>query len=287
MGRASLVLVVLLAAGCAQPFGVSPSIRGIPPSIGAPQRSGHVPAIVLDAGTSGPSVGPDSYGVNLNVWYDFTQSWVDPSLKKAAIDLVRWPGGSDSDLYHWEDGGSLCESGYLVKDATFRNLMTLVARPLGSDVAITLNYGSNRACDGGGDPAEAGAWVAYAKSHGYAEAKYWTVGNEVYGSWEYDLHSHPHDPHTYAAAVRDGYYPDVKAANPHALLGVVGDFDLPGAAAWNRVVFREARPFDFVEIHYYPQNGVDSDSYLLGKGVTDFCIRATYASDTDGCGRPR
>ena len=36
------------------------------------------------------------------------------------------------------------------------------------------------------------------------------------------------------------------------------------------VVFRDSGPFDFVEIHYYPQYNTDSDSFLLGKAIDQF-----------------
>jgi hypothetical protein len=94
------------------------------------------------------------------------------------------------------------------------------------------------------------------------------VGNEVYGSWEYDLHAHAHDPHTYATAVRTAYYPAVKAADAHAKLGVV--VNTPDDRAWNRVVLREAQPFDFVELHYYPEYNTDSDEFLLGPAIDRF-----------------
>jgi hypothetical protein len=266
-----VVLAILAGCGGSQPPIGAPGAMSQRPAVAThADRRDSVPDIVLDAGSTGPLVTADSYGASLNVWYDFTQSWVNPSLEKAHMGLVRWPGGSISDQYHWKNGGSICDHAPPLKNTTFDNLMTKVAQPLNVDVAITLDYGSNPACTAGGLPTEAGAWVSYSKSHGYTAAKYWTVGNEVYGSWEYDLHAHPHNPHTYAAAVRTGYYPDVKAANPHALLGVVGDFQYTGSETWNSVVFREARPFDFVEIHYYPQHSVDSDSFLLGDAVTNF-----------------
>lgn len=137
----------------------------------------------VNARSSGPAVAPDIYGASIVTWYDFRQSFVNPSLRKSAIKLVRFPGGSESDAYHWEDGGSLCNNmGYITPGATFDHLMADLSAPLDIAVAITLNYGSNRACDGGGEPSEAAAWVAAAKSHAH-RAEYWTVGNEVYGSW--------------------------------------------------------------------------------------------------------
>jgi hypothetical protein len=248
--------------------------RTIPPASLGAAVSQQVPLIELNARSSGPAVAPDAYGASIVTWYDFTQSFVNPSLRKTGIKLVRFPGGSESDAYHWESGGSLCDKmGYITPGATFDNLMTDLSAPLSIDVAVTLNYGSNRACNGGGEPSEAGAWVAEAKSHGY-RAEYWTVGNEVYGSWEYDLHAKPHDPATYSNAVRTGYYPAVKKANPQAKLGVV--VDTPNDRAWNDVVLRKAQPFDFVELHYYPQYNVDSDSFLLGPAID------TFASDLAG-----
>jgi hypothetical protein len=248
--------------------------RGTPP-IDASQDSAqraHAAgsSIVLDAASKGPTVSADIYGASLDTWYQFWNPFVNPSLRDTGIHLVRFPGGSESDAYHWENGGTLCANmGYITPGATFDRLMTSTARPLQLDISITLNYGSNPTCNGGGLPSEAAAWVAYAKRAGY-NVPYWTVGNEVYGSWEYDLHSSPHDANAYATAFRSGYYPLVKKANPNAQLGVVGDFDQPKAAAWNRVVFRNSGPFDFVEIHYYPQYDTDSDSFLLGQAVDKF-----------------
>lgn len=226
--------------------------------------------IVVDAKSSGAIVSANMYGANVPTWYDFTQSWVNPSLQQTGIHLVRFPGGSESDAYHWQNGGSLCHNqGDISPHATYDNLMTRLSKPLNGEVAVTLNYGSNESCNGGGDPKEAGRWVAYAKQHGY-KVSFWTVGNENYGSWEYDLHSSKNDPNTYATAFRTGYYPAVKAANSKAKLGVVGDFDQTNVNAWNDVVFRHAQPFDFVEIHYYPQYQTDSDSYLLGSAISQF-----------------
>ncbi len=242
---------------------------GVLIAVMAARCTGAQRAIVLDAGSTGPTVAADAYGGSLVTWYDFRKDFVNPSLREAGIGLVRWPGGSESDTYHWENGGWLCapSRGYVMAGATFDNLMNAVARPLGLDVAVTLNYGSNRTCNGGGEAAEAAAWVAYARSRGYRVA-YWTVGNEVYGSWEYDLHPQPHDPHTYAREVRTGYYPAVKGADAGAKLGIV--VDTPDNRAWNDVVLREAAPFDFVELHYYPQHNANSDGFLLGRAVDDF-----------------
>ena len=134
--------------------------------------------------------------------------------------------------------------------------------PSGFEVVLTLNYGSNSACSGGGDPAEAAAWVAEVVAKGY-NVHHYTVGNEVYGSWEYDLHAKPHDPTTYATAVgtgtSGGYYQLIKAQDVSAQVGVV----VENAPAWDGIVLRNAA-YDYVELHEYVQApGAESDSYLL------------------------
>src|SRR5689334_7011731 len=123
---------------------------GLPPSGAAfAQPQTHASAIILDASSSGATVTADSYGAEIATWYDFTQSFVNPSLRKAKLGLIRFPGGSESDAYHWENGGSLCKHmGDIAPHATFDNLMRRLVKPLGADVAVTLNYGSNRTCDG-------------------------------------------------------------------------------------------------------------------------------------------
>jgi hypothetical protein len=92
------------------------------------------------------------------------------------------------------------------------------------------------------------------------------VGNEVYGSWEYDLHPMKNDPTTYANAVAgsSGFYALMKAADSSAQVGVV----VTGGTAynnWDGKVLGSC-PYDFVEFHYYPQNsGSESDAYLLSQ----------------------
>jgi len=255
------ILAAIVSASCGPR-----AIPSAPAQAVAPNA--QTPVVELNAKSTGPAVAADIYGASLDTWYNFRNTFVNPSLRKTGIKLVRFPGGSESDAYHWEHGGSLCNSmGYITPGATFDNLMTHAARPLDLDIAITLNYGSNRACNGGGEPSEAAAWVAHAKQRGF-NVPYWTVGNEVYGSWEYDLHESPHDPTTYSEAVRTGYYPAVKKADPNAKLGVV--VDLPSDTAWNDVVLRKAQPFDFVELHYYPEYNKDSDQELLGPAIDSF-----------------
>jgi len=256
----------VVAAGCASNEPAVPSPDAGSAVLRSARRAAAAHTITLDARSSGPTVVQGIYGANLTVGFDFTQSFVNPSLQAAGIRLVRFPGGSLSDVYHWENGGSLCphKGSHIAPNATFDNYMQRVAGPLQLDVAVTLNYGSNQSCSGGGDPSESAAWATYARQHSY-HVSHWTVGNEVYGTWEYDKHSKPHDPATYSNAVRTGYYPAMKKADGNAQVGVV--VDNPLDTAWNTTVLKAAQPFDFVELHFYPEYGHESDSVLLGQDV--------------------
>jgi hypothetical protein len=112
---------------------------------------------------------------------------------------------------------------------------------------------------------------------------HWTVGNEVYGSWEYDLHPAPHDATTYAQAVATGFYPDMKNANPNTLVGVVAQ---PGwSPPWDPIVLSQAK-YDFVEFHYYAQNpGSESDAYLVDRAPQAFATQiAALKSDLKTAG---
>jgi hypothetical protein len=237
--------------------------------------------VTVNPAAVGAVVTDQILGMNMANWFDPTQTGVAPPLKTAGIKAIRWPGGSASDSFHWATN-SECAGGYVDTNATFDNLFADVAAPGRLDVAVTVNYGSNAACNAGGDPTEAAAWVSYAKAHG-DKVSHWTVGNEVYGSWEYDLHSVQHDPTTYAQAVATGYYPDMKKANRKALVGVVVEPNW--SPAWDPIVLSQAT-YDFVEYHYYAQTpGQESDSYLVAQAAQDFAAGvAAVKSDLASAG---
>lgn len=250
------------------PSSATPTPAPTPTPSPAPSGS----AIAADFTQLGPSVSADVLGASQVTWTTITSPNTAAIMQSMGLKLIRWPGGSESDAYHWENGGSLCANGggYIANGSTFDNFMQDDVIPAGFDVAVTVDYGSNAACTAGGDPSEAAAWVAYAKSKGY-NVKYWTVGNEVFGSWEYDLHAPAHDAATYANAVATGYYPQMKAADPSAQVGVVvsGDYD----PSWDATVLKNAK-YDFVEFHYYAQTpGQESDSWLLDSGPQDLATQ--------------
>src|SRR5271163_1870590 len=173
--------------------------------------------VTVDLASSGPAVTDKLLGMNMAVWYDLVsnKTGIVDAFQAAGITQVRWPGGSDSDLYHWATN-SECDGGYSDVNDTFSNFVNDMAVPANLDVALTADYGSNAACNGGGEPSEAAAWATAALADGIT-VSHMTVGNEEYGSWEYDLHSTPHDPSIYASAVvgATGYYQSIKTASPN------------------------------------------------------------------------
>jgi hypothetical protein len=224
-------------------------------------------SVTVDLSTPGPAITDQLLGLNMAVWYDVTTPGIIPAFQAAGIKAVRWPGGSTSDVYHWSTNTG-CDGAYADGNSTFSNFVTDLADAANLDVALTANYGSNTACNGGGEASEAAAWAAQALTDGIT-VSHMTVGNEEYGHWEYDLHTATNDPTTYAAAVAgsSGYYAQIKAASPNTLVGVDVDAGAPSyddvTANWDPTVLAGA-PFDFVEYHYYPQNpGSENDTFLV------------------------
>ena len=219
-------------------------------------------SVTVDATAIIAPISATLFGTNLAVWFDITNPVASQAIAALGAQLVRWPGGSFSDGYHWQTN-TQCGGG-ANGNSTFDNFMNGVAIPNHVEVAITVNYGSNADCNGGGDPTEAAAWVAYAVSKGYnAYVHHYTVGNENYGSWEMDLHAKQWDPGTYATAVGTatggGYYQQMKAQDPAAKVGVV----VQAASTWDTTVLSQAA-YDFVELHQYPGTpGAEADTALL------------------------
>jgi hypothetical protein len=223
-------------------------------------------SVTVDLSSSGPAVTDKLLGMNMAVWYDLVsnQTGIVSAFQNAGITQVRWPGGSDSDLYHWATN-FLCDGGYSDTNDTFSNFVNDMAKPANLDVALTANYGSNAACTAGGDPSEAAAWATAALGDGITPS-HMTVGNEEYGSWEWDQHSTPNDPTIYAAAVigTDGYYNSIKTASPNTLVGIDVDAD-NDTNGWDNIVMSNAMgSYDFVEYHYYPETpDQESDTFIV------------------------
>ena len=149
----------------------------------------------VDAGQVIHPVDARQFGLNTGTWdTSLGNTQTLPRLKEAGCLALRWPGGSSSDAYHWDDDPA--------GNAIFMN----VATNLGAQVFTTVNYGT-------GTPGEAAAWVRSANLTNQCGFRYWEIGNECYGSWETDSNIVAHDPYTYATNAV-AFIQQMKAAYP-------------------------------------------------------------------------
>jgi len=216
------------------------------------------------------------FGINAAIWDSVFDTSANLSLlKEMGCQALRFPGGSLADHYHWagtnyqwaETNPIASVEGTNTPCNVSFDTFAKFATNIGARVIITANYGS-------GTPEEAAAWVRYSKIKGYG-FKYWEVGNEVYGGWEYDRHPQAHDPHTYATEFKK-FYEQMKAADSTIKVGaVVAPVDDPGYAFWTLTLltwfdYLGVTP-DFVSYHKYPQQpGRENDANLLQSARTWF-----------------
>ncbi|MGA4684987.1 cellulose binding domain-containing protein [Micromonospora sp. AB353] len=212
-------------------------------------------------------------GVNHAIWDSQLGSAETSDLLKAAgVKMLRYPGGSYADIYHWET--HTAPGGYVAPNTDFDTFMA-GARRVGAEPMIIANYGT-------GTPAEAAAWVRYANvTKGYG-AKWWTVGNENYGNghygsaWEAD--DHPDKSAAQYARLVVEYADAMKAVDPSIKVGAV--LTMPGnwpdgitagsdPGPWNQTVLSIAGPkIDFVDVHWYP-GGSAADSLARTNHLPD------------------
>jgi hypothetical protein len=263
--RPSLALTtLLLTAGVlsAGPAAARPAVTG--PAVTGPAVTG--PAAAGGPATVNVSVNADeglgtipstAYGLNSAVWdSQMNVPQVQGLLQQAGVEMLRYPGGSYGDIYNWQN--NTAPGGYVAPGTDFDSFMGTVTK-IGAQPMLIANYGT-------GTPAEAAAWVRYANiTKGY-NAKYWEIGNEIYGNgyygadWEADNHASK-SPATYASNVLQ-YASAMKAVDPSIKIGAV--VTLPGNwpdsvvgsgdnGDWNRIVLAAAgSAIDFVIVHWYP-----------------------------------
>jgi alpha-N-arabinofuranosidase len=215
------------------------------------------------------------FGVNAAIWDGvFNTSTTVNLLKEMDNRVLRYPGGSISDTYHWATNTT---EGQTFQWATNPDEFARTAAGSGAQVIITANYGT-------GTPQEAAAWVQDANKKKHYGFKYWEIGNENYGSWEADNNTRPHDPVTYATRFKT-YWQQMKAVDPSIKIGAVAITgedsysnytDHPATNprtnqthnGWTPVMLATMKSLgvtpDFIVYHRYAQAPWgENDSYLL------------------------
>lgn len=247
-------------------------------SLGALAASSGVAAqVTINSFRSRGLVPSTAIGMNSAVWDGhLLDSAVPNMLKSAGVTVMRYPGGSTSDAYHWQTNTTEPNQSYADPSNTFDAFMGVVQQT-GASPMITVNYGS-------GTPAEAAAWVQYANITKHYGVKYWEIGNEIYGngtygsSWEYDLHSQK-GATAYANNALQ-FIKAMKAVDPSIKIGVVltvpGDWPDNIIAAgdpgdWNHTVLSIlGTNVDFADQHWYADYagpGNESDPVLLSNAA--------------------
>ncbi len=268
---AGIALAATLLSGCnsnaLSPALVSPTKPSVVQPPHKRRRDTANIAVTVDPSQVGAAMNVDDLGSGLAVWYDLTLPGIAQAFQSANLAMARYPGGKQADVYHWKSGtdgpaGTPC-AGNANPSSTFDALMQDIAIPAHLQVALTVNYGSNTACDGGGDPNEAASWLSYVQQKGY-NVVYATVGNEQYVPGAVDCRQagckSSRDPVQYSTN-EPAFYSAIKTADPH--VSVCIDANLQNMKSpWNRTVFVDAK-YDCAEIHYYPQRVTTSDTFLL------------------------
>ncbi len=165
------------------------------------------------------------FGINQVAW--------DPNVNtpaSAAIlydigsPIMRWPGGSWGDGYHWTNEPWMAGATSARNWGSFSRDFIALATNIHSDAFIIVNYGTST-------PEEAAYGVRMFNVTNHCNFKYWEVGNEIGGFWEWDWNTNApwkdHDPWTYAMRFTN-YWAQMKAADPTIRIGVVADITEDG-----------------------------------------------------------
>jgi cellulose binding protein with CBM2 domain/fibronectin type III domain protein len=273
---ASAILLALVSAVTAAPPGAQAA---------GTASADRTTTVDIDTRAGLAGVPGTALGVNHAIWdSQLGTTAVSDLLKDAGVQMVRYPGGSYADIYHWRD--HTAPGGYVAPDTDFDTFMA-AARRAGAQPMIITNYGT-------GTAQEAADWVRYANvTKGYG-AEYWTIGNENYGNghygsaWEADDHADK-SPQEYASTVV-AYAEAMKAADPTIKIGAVltmpGNWPdgLVGAgddATWNQTVLaRAGAAIDFVDVHWYPGGGTAAEALTKPEQIDDAVYLLRQQIDT-------
>src|ERR1700677_450292 len=67
--------------------------------------------IVVNAAAPSVAIDRDQLGTNLAIWYDVTTPTLPGEVAQLGAHILRWPGGSGADSYHWQHQTQCAKSG--------------------------------------------------------------------------------------------------------------------------------------------------------------------------------
>ncbi len=140
------------------------------------------------------AITPYQFGNNV-AWWDGKGWLLDPDriekAKEAGIRFWRFPGGSASDVYHWDNKYDRPPQKVKATRGTMNGAWAVstddfieFCRQTGSEAVVTANYASARYADVQYAADMAARWVKYFNIEKKFKVRYWEIGNEMYGNWE-------------------------------------------------------------------------------------------------------
>ncbi|MCH5598241.1 hypothetical protein [Niabella ginsengisoli] len=183
---------------------------------------------------------PAFWGTNFLYWIDDDASFSDGKLataiKEANVKLLRYPGGTIADNFHWKtatlDNVNMFPYQSGEAETDFDEFMK-VCKQTGAEPMCVLNTESwavKNDITGGGH--EAAEWLRYCKQKGY-NVKYWEIGNETY--W------HPVLSADEYADLVNVYADSLKSIDPAIILGINGHWNVDFVGTKERIK-KEALP---------------------------------------------
>lgn len=210
------------------------------------------------------------YGGLWNAERDAPRADVQNAVRAMGTTMFRYPGGCFSDWYHWRDGVGPRQdrptyerqywTDFRMGDAftaeLAREFGPVETNAVGTDEflqycldvdvepMLVANFGS-------GTPEEAAAWVAHTNRGGAPRpVRWWSVGNETYGTWEIGNCS----AEEYARRYLE-FSQAMRAVDPGIRIAAVGCGGLGpegGDTQWNRTVLQRAGDeVDALSVHFY------------------------------------
>jgi hypothetical protein len=190
------------------------------------------------------SINEGLFGINTALWDgDFLKPATINYVKAVNHKVLRYPGGLRADEDHWKE--VLAKKDWMVDVDEFLDF----CKQTDCEPMFTVNFGT-------GTPEEAAEWVHHVNIEKKANARYWEVGNELYGDW------HPKHCTAEEYGKRSAeFIKAMKKVDPTILVTVVWVLD----GEWNKKVFEYTKDLaDGVNVHHYSQHsGEENDPGLL------------------------
>jgi len=236
------------------------------------------------------TIDPRLNGLNMAIWdANLSGPATAPLFATMGLGSFRFPGGSSSDDYDWQTDEQVSNPTF--QWASHTGIFAPIVANQGAQAFITVNYGSgtpqeaaawvawcNASTSGtlplgtdskGRKWQTTGYWASIraasplATDDGYNFLRiahpapfnfnYWEIGNEIYGSWENDLHGASgstlsgtaHDPYTYALSFQT--YSNAMLAVDSAIH--IGAVAIPGEDSYGVGTHGAANPAEGGSIH--------------------------------------